>query len=98
MTCFCMMELFLDGEVTLLTVNPIVQAMYAQCNLDGNEYLLLECFVDVQKAICLDKQKAVYNDRAYLQYATLDGYVVNRRTVPYHGRSSLVCYKLPSMP
>ncbi len=52
----------LDGKVTLLTVNMIVQAMYAQCNIDGNEYLILECFVDIQKdptAISLDKQEAV---------------------------------------
>ncbi len=38
-----------DGEVTPLTANAIVQAMYAKCNVDGNEYLLLESFVDVRR-------------------------------------------------
>ncbi len=40
---------FLDGEVTPLTANAIAQAMYAQCDIDSNKYLLLECFVDIQK-------------------------------------------------
>ncbi len=38
--------------------------MYAWCDVIGNEYLLLECFVDIQKdptAISLDEQKAVHN-------------------------------------
>ncbi len=55
---------FPDGEVTPLTANAIAQAMYVQCNIEGNEYLLLDSFVDVQKdhtAIRLDKQKSVYN-------------------------------------
>ncbi len=38
---------FPNGEVTPLTANTIAQAMYAQCDFDGNEYLLHECFVDV---------------------------------------------------
>ncbi len=54
----------LDGEVTPLAANMIAQAMYAQCNINRNEYLLLKCFVDIQKdptAISLDKQKATHN-------------------------------------
>ncbi len=39
---------FPDGEVTLLTANIIAQAMYAQCNVDRNEYLLIEFFVEIQ--------------------------------------------------
>ncbi len=55
---------FLDGEVTPLTMNAIAQAMYAQCDIDRNEYLLIECFIDIQKdniAISKDNQKAVHN-------------------------------------
>ncbi len=44
----CLYDLeFPDGEVTLLIANVLAQALYAQCNVDGNQYLLLECFVDV---------------------------------------------------
>ncbi len=58
-----------DGELMPLTANLIAQAMYAQCGSHGNNYLLLECFVDVQKdptAISLEEQKAVYNSQKYL--------------------------------
>ncbi len=60
---------FLDGEVSLQTANAIAQAMYAQCNMDGNKYLLLDCFVDVQKdptAISQEEQNAINNGREYL--------------------------------
>ncbi len=49
---------FPDGEVTPLPANAIAQAIYAKWNIDGNECLLLECIVDVQKdptVIKLDK-------------------------------------------
>ncbi len=42
-----------------------LQAMYAQCDVNGNEYLSLKCFVDVQKdpkAISIDEQKSVHNN------------------------------------
>ncbi len=40
---------FPSREVTLLTAHIIVQVMFAQCDVDGNKYLILKCFVDVQK-------------------------------------------------
>ena len=40
---------FADGEVTELTANIIAELMYAQCNADGNEYLLLDTLVDYCK-------------------------------------------------
>ncbi len=44
----CLYEIeFLDGEVTPLTANMIAQAIYALCDVDKNEYLLLKCFVDI---------------------------------------------------
>ncbi len=52
---------FPDGEVMLLTANLIMQPMYAQCDVDRNKHILLECFIDIQKdstAKSLDEQKA----------------------------------------
>ncbi len=69
---------FPDGEVTPLTANAIAQAMYAQCDVDRNEYLLLDSFVDVQKdhtAISLDEQKSVHNRREYMRRTTLGWHV-----------------------
>ena len=37
---------FAVGEVTELTINIIAESIYAQCNSDGNEYLLLDALVD----------------------------------------------------
>ncbi len=69
---------FPNGEVTPLTANAIAQAMYAQCDVDGNEYLLLKCFVDVQKdhtAISLDDQRAVHNGCEYMHCTTLGWHI-----------------------
>ena len=38
---------FTGGEVKELTDNVIAVSMYAQCNLEGNEYLLLDALVRV---------------------------------------------------
>jgi hypothetical protein len=37
---------FDDGDETLLNVNLITEAMYAQCNPDGNQYVLLDSIID----------------------------------------------------
>ena len=37
---------FIDGEVTELTANVISDRIYAQCDKDGNDMLLLDSFVD----------------------------------------------------
>ncbi len=69
---------FPDGEVTPLTANSTVQAMYAQCNIDRNECLLLECLINIQKdhtAISLDKQKSVHNGQEYMRRTTLAWHV-----------------------
>ncbi len=65
-------------KVTPLTANMIAQAMYAQFDVDKSEYLLLECFVDVQKdptAISLDYQKAIHNGREHLCCTTVGWHV-----------------------
>jgi hypothetical protein len=40
---------FDDGDVTSLTANMIAQAMYAQCDSDGYQYMLLDQLVDHRK-------------------------------------------------
>ncbi len=60
---------FHNGKVILLAANAIAQTMNAQCNVNRNEYLLLECFVNIQKdntVIDLDEQKAVHNGHEYM--------------------------------
>ena len=50
---------FDDGDMTKLTANIIAQAMYAQCDPDRNQYMLLDQLVDHRKkdnAISLTKQ------------------------------------------
>ena len=42
---------FEDGDEAELNANLIAEAMYAQCNPDGNQYVLLDSLVDHR---CLD--------------------------------------------
>ncbi len=37
---------FNDGDETVLNANLIAEAMYAQCNPDGNQYILLDSIID----------------------------------------------------
>ena len=51
---------FDDNDHMELTVNLISKSMYAQCDLDGNQYLLLAVIVDhrsITNAIRLANQK-----------------------------------------
>ena len=53
-----------------LDANVIVMSMYAQCDLDGNQYLLLDSCVDYRKkdtASPLSEQKIVVNGRKSLR-------------------------------
>ena len=53
---------FAGGEVTELTANVIAESMYAQCDSEGNEYLLIDVLVDYQKnnkAISLSDQQTI---------------------------------------
>ena len=38
------------GEVTKITVNVIAELMYAQCDAEGSEYLLLDSLIDHWKS------------------------------------------------
>lgn len=56
---------FADGEVTELTANTIAMTMYANCDAEGNEYLLLDSIVDWRKTdeyISKDKQRCKRRD------------------------------------
>ncbi len=53
---------FHDGTITELTANKIAECMYAQRDPGGNQYTLLDCFVDFDKlstAISLADQTIV---------------------------------------
>ncbi len=42
---------FNDGTIVELTANKIAECMYAQCDPGGNQYVLLDCFVDFDKLL-----------------------------------------------
>ncbi len=42
---------FDDGTIAELTANKISECMYAQCDTGGNQYELLDCFVDFDKSL-----------------------------------------------
>ncbi len=55
---------FDDGDITELTANFIAESMYAQCNPDGNEYVLLDSIIDYRRldtATKLSDQTVVRN-------------------------------------
>ena len=65
---------FANGEVTELTGNMIVEAMYAQCDNDGNEYVLLNSLVDYRKSentMSPKDQKIVAKGRSSLRRSTV---------------------------
>ena len=64
---------FAWGKVTELTTNVIAKSMYAQCNANGNEYLLLDVLVDYHrdnKAISLVEQQTSIQGRLLTQKIT----------------------------
>ena len=61
---------FDDGAMAELDANVIATSMYAQCDPDGNQYVLLDSFVDYRKkenALSLLDQKMVVNGRKSLR-------------------------------
>ncbi|KAL7474469.1 LOW QUALITY PROTEIN: hypothetical protein ACHAW6_000442 [Cyclotella cf. meneghiniana] len=40
---------FLDGSTEALAANTIAEALYAQCNPDGNQYVMLDTIMDFRK-------------------------------------------------
>ena len=82
---------FAGGEVVELTTNVIAKSMYAQCNLEGNEYLLLDALVDYykeNKAISLsDQQTSIQGRPVTIKPLQVGQFAASGRTVLLHGRS-----------
>ena len=58
----CLYEVeFPGGDITKLVANIIAESMYAQCDVNGNEYLLLEAFVDHTRVRNLRKSTACWD-------------------------------------
>jgi len=65
---------FDEGNVCELTANVIAKSMYASCDADGNEYILLDSFIDYKsnlKAVTKDNQRIVHNGRNSLRRSTV---------------------------
>ncbi|KAI2499147.1 Reverse transcriptase (RNA-dependent DNA polymerase) [Fragilaria crotonensis] len=54
---------FSDGQTAELATNVIAQNMFAMCNTEGNQYLLLEGLVDHRKDPSAVDREAMYVDR-----------------------------------
>ncbi|KAL7481617.1 hypothetical protein ACHAW6_007296 [Cyclotella cf. meneghiniana] len=65
---------FPDGHIKELAMNTIAGALYAQCNPDGNQYLMLEAIVDNRKnpdvAISLNDQVKIVNGKKVVSHST----------------------------
>ncbi len=60
---------FNNGDKTKLNANLIAEVMYAQCDLDGNQYVLLDSIIDhkqLDSAIRLSDQKGCLTQPAYI--------------------------------
>jgi hypothetical protein len=66
---------FDDGDETILNANLIAEAMFAQCNPDGNHYVLLDSIIDHRwpdTAIRPSDQKVIRPDgRTYMIRSTI---------------------------
>ena len=59
--------------MTELAANMIAESMYAHCDVDGNEYLSLEAFIDHRKngsALSAEDQKVVIKGQEALRNST----------------------------
>ena len=67
---------FPGGVMTKLTANINEESMYAQCYVNGNEYLSLEAFINHRKydsALSVEDQKIVFKGQEILRKLT-DGW------------------------
>ncbi len=66
---------FNNGDETILNANLIAEAMYAQCDPDGNQYVFLDSIIDhrqLDTAIRPSDQKVVRPDRrTYMKRRTI---------------------------
>ena len=64
---------FSDGENAELGANIIAECMYAQCDIEGNQYRLMDHIVDHRKdnkAVSQDNQDVTLNGKTYKQKTT----------------------------
>ena len=70
----CLYEVeFPRGEITELAANIIEELMYVQCDVNGNEYLLMEAFINHRKnssALHVEDQKIVVKEWETLTKST----------------------------
>ena len=69
---------FDNGTKAKLAVNAIAQSMYAQCDENGNQYLLFDSIVDFHRsttALCYADQAVQYHDRTYMKRITAGWYL-----------------------
>lgn len=98
-TILSWMHVFIpESNITPLALDAIAQATHAQCDVEGNVYLLLKCFTDVQKdptTINLDENKGIsFPVSACKLLPQVDFYTVNGKMIPHHGRNSLILRSL----
>ena len=65
---------FPDGRTKELAANAIAEALYAQCDPDGNEYVMLDAIVDFRKdpdvAISRNDQVKIVNGKKVVSHST----------------------------
>ena len=65
---------FQGGEITELAANIIAESMYAQCGVNGNEYLLSEAFIHHRNkgsTLSVEDQKGVIKGLEMLRKLTV---------------------------
>ena len=65
---------FSNGEVTELTTNVIVEAMFSQCKDNCNKYVLLDSLVDYRKnknTLSLKDKKIIVKGESSLHWSTV---------------------------
>ena len=68
----CVVE-FPDGQEAEYTANAIAQAMYSQCDMEGNQFLLMECVTDHKRladAVAIADKCVVVRGRRHLRRTT----------------------------
>ncbi len=79
-TCLYDIE-FANGKITALMTNAIANAMYAQCDPDGDEYNLLDKHIDVKcttNALTFDQQQIMIRRTTCQQKSTKDWFICFR--------------------
>ena len=69
---------FTGGEITEFTANIIAELMHAPCDINGDDYLLLESLVNHRKddsALGIENQKVVIKWRKTLRKSTAGEYI-----------------------